>query len=176
MNVPQADAPGTSAPEANERRVLITGAAGFVGRSLASGFADLGWRVIGLDRGFDAEPEKRRVRRMSLDLAEGVPADLPEVHLVVHAAWVTTDAGTLGIPPAEHIALNLRPLMAVLEYTARVGPDAFVFLSSSGVFAPTDAIQGLTDAHQPTGTSPYAAAKRAGEVLVSAALGGGGFA
>ena len=31
------------------RQVLVTGAGGFVGRALALGFADLGWRVIGLD-------------------------------------------------------------------------------------------------------------------------------
>ena len=37
-----------------QRRVLVTGAGGFVGRALSLGFADLGWQVIGLDRAFDA--------------------------------------------------------------------------------------------------------------------------
>jgi UDP-glucose 4-epimerase len=49
---------------------------------------------------------------------------------------------------------------------------AFVFLSSSGVFAPTDGAPDLADACTPTATHPYAAAKRAGEVLVPAALAG----
>ena len=104
------------------RRVLITGAGGFVGRSLALGFADLGWRVIGLDRAFDAGSANQDIRQVAAELAEGVPQEVPEVDLVVHAAWVTTDAETLGMTPAGSVALNLRPLLAVLEYTARTRP------------------------------------------------------
>jgi nucleoside-diphosphate-sugar epimerase len=153
------------------RRVLVTGAGGFVGQALASGLADLGWQVTGLDRAFDATWQSDGIHRVVADLdREGIPPEVPEVDLVVHAAWVTTDAEALGITPAEHVALNLRPLLAVLEHSARTRPAAFAFLSSSGVFDPADATEGLTDAHRPTGTSPYAAAKRAGELLVPAAL------
>lgn len=158
------------------RRVLITGAAGFVGAALTTGFVDFGWDVLALDRAFDApntEGVIRSVHRLRADLAGGVPAHVPAVDLVIHAAWVTTDPETLGITPADHVALNLRPLLAVLDYACRTRPAAFVFLSSSGVFAPEDATEGLTDAHEPSGASPYAAAKRAGELLVPAALGQG---
>ena len=64
----------------------MTGAGGFVGRALALGFADLGWRVIGLDRAFDERLESDSMRRSTADLAEGVPSDIPDVDLVVHAA------------------------------------------------------------------------------------------
>ncbi len=141
-----------------------------MGRALTSGFAHLGWQVTGVDRAFEAGWAHPGIYRVTADLSRGVPPDLPEADLVVHGAWVTTDADTLGITPAAHVALNLRPLLAVLEHTARTRPAAFVFLSSSGVFAPGDGIEGLTDAHHPTGTTPYAAAKRAAEVLVPAAL------
>ena len=150
------------------RRVLVTGAGGFVGRALVRGFADLDWRVVGVDRAFDAPAERDGIRRLTAELAQGVPGEVAEVDLVVHAAWVTTSPETLGISAAEHAALNLRPLLAVLEHAARARPGAFVFLSSSGVFSPGDATDGLTDGDHPTGTSPYAAAKRAGELLVSA--------
>jgi UDP-glucose 4-epimerase len=153
-----------------QRRVLITGAEGFVGRALTAGFDDLGWEVIGLDRAFEGARDSDGTHRVTAELADGVPLDVPGVDLVVHAAWVTTDPGTLGITPAEYVALNTRPLLAVLEYAARTSPAAFVFVSSSGVFAPEDAIEGLTDADHPTGESPYAAAKRAGELLAPAAL------
>ncbi len=153
-----------------QKRVLVTGAGGFVGRSISSGLTELGWEVTGLDHAYDAGSEGDGVRRVTTDLADGVPAEVGEVDLIVHAAWVTTDPGALGITTTEYIELNLRPLLAVVEYAASTLPTAFVFLSSSGVFAPDDATGGLTDADQPTGSSPYAVAKRAGELLLPAAL------
>ena len=154
-----------------QKRVLVTGAGGFVGRALAQGFAELGWEVVGLDRASPAGWAHHGIDWVTADLAdEGVPPDVADADLVVHAAWVTTDPGTLGVTPAAYVALNLRPLLAVLDFAARTNPAAFVFLSSSGVFAAEDAAEGLTDTDHPTGSAPYAAAKRAGELLVRAAL------
>lgn len=154
--------------------VLVTGAGGFVGSALAEGFASLGWGVTALDRGFD--PATRgRLRGCALvtaALGDTPPADLPLVTLVIHAAAITTTASDLGWTPAAHVAANVRPLVTMLEYAARARPAAFVFLSSSGVFAAGDGGDVLTDADTPTGDSPYAAAKRAGELLTVAALEG----
>jgi UDP-glucose 4-epimerase len=152
------------------RRVLITGAGGFAGSALSLGFAKLGWEVIALDRAFDDRPGHEAIRRVTVELTEGVPEAVPGVDLVVHAAWVTTDPETLGVTPDGYLALNLRPLEKVLEYATRTCPRAFVFVSSSGVFAAEDAVGGLTDADQPTGASPYAVAKLAGESLVQTSL------
>jgi nucleoside-diphosphate-sugar epimerase len=154
--------------------VLVTGAGGFVGSALAEGFAALDWHVTALDREFDAM-SRERLRGCTLvtaALGDTAPADLPPVSLVVHAAAVTTAAADLGWTPAAHVAANMRPLVTMLEYAARTRPAAFVFLSSSGVFAAGDGGDVLTDADVPTGTSPYAAAKRAGELLTVAALEG----
>ena len=159
--------------------VLVTGAGGFVGRALAGGFADLGWEVFGLDRSFDGGWGFEAAREVLVDLNEGVPPGLPRVDLVIHGAWVTTDADTVEDRSAEYRTSNLRPLEAVLDYVRGTGPEAFIFLSSSGVFGPedgagtgtgpgeTDLARGLTDDLVPTGASSYAVAKRAGEALVS---------
>lgn len=151
----------------SERRVLITGAGGFVGRALATGFADLGWDVVGVDRAFDGEPEHPRIRQVVADLQRGVPDSVTGPDLVIHAAWVTTDPKTLGITEREYHDRNLLPLEALLRYSLRVEPDAFVFISSSGVFTPGDALGGLTDTDQPTGDSPYAETKLLGEVMTA---------
>jgi nucleoside-diphosphate-sugar epimerase len=151
----------------SERRVLITGAGGFVGRALAAGFAELGWGVIALDRAFDDVPESPRIRHMVADLEEGVPDGVAEVDLVVHAAWVTTDPRTLGITDEEYQSRNLAPLTTMLRFTHDTRVPAFVFLSSSGVFGASDATGGLTDAHVPTGDAPYARAKLLGEEMTT---------
>ncbi|NNK62794.1 MAG: NAD(P)-dependent oxidoreductase [Gemmatimonadetes bacterium] len=164
------------------RRVLITGAGGFVGSALSEGFASRGWDVVAIDRSFDADPSRdgTRTRRVVADVADGVPDGIGAVDLVVHAAWVTTAPEDLGVTRAEYSSLNLKPLEAVLRWVARARPAAFVFLSSSGVFAAADAATGssasarrpdaaapgLTDALEPTSDSPYAVAKRTGEDLV----------
>ncbi len=154
--------------------VLVTGAGGFVGGALAVVVAALGWAVTALDREFDAAARARLhgCTLVTAALGDTAPADLPPATLVIHAAAITTPASDLGWTPAAHVAANVRPLVAMLEYAARTRPAAFVFLSSSGVFAAGDGGDVLTDADVPTGTSPYAAAKRAGELLTVAALEG----
>ena len=148
-------------------RVLITGAGGFVGGALALGFAELGWQVLAMDRSFDERPTHPNIRAFVADLAEGECGEIPELDVVVHAAWTTTEPATLGITEAEYEALNILPLTTVLRYAAHLSPDALVFVSSSGVFAADDADEGLTDADTPTGSSPYATSKLRGEMLAS---------
>jgi nucleoside-diphosphate-sugar epimerase len=155
-------------------RACITGAGGFVGSALCEGFVALGWQVTAVDRAFDAAARARLVAAelVTADLAMGVPTRVPATQLLVHAAAVTTDHETLGWTPATHVAANMRPLLAVLEHAATTRPEAFVFLSSSGIFAPHDGSDGLRDTDAPTAQSPYAVAKRAGELLVPTALDG----
>ncbi len=153
-------------------RILITGAGGFVGGALATGFAALGWDVVAVDGTFD---DAARARLSGCDIVRADLAsapDLPAAAVIVHAAALTTGPDALGITPAAHVAANMVPLLAMLEHAARVRPAAFVFLSSSGVFAATDGSPDLTDTDPATAQGPYSAAKRAGEALVSGALGG----
>ncbi|MFN7979122.1 MAG: NAD-dependent epimerase/dehydratase family protein [Vicinamibacterales bacterium] len=154
--------------------VLVTGAGGFVGSALAEGFLALGWRVIAVDRAFDAPTRARLVaaRLVTTDLTAAPTDDLPEASVIVHAAAITTDPVELGWTPAAHIAANVQPLLALLTHAARTTPRAFVFLSSSGVFAPGDGAECLRDTDVPTSRTPYAVAKRAGERLTLEALDG----
>jgi nucleoside-diphosphate-sugar epimerase len=151
----------------------VSGAGGFVGGQIAAGLLAAGWRVAAVDISFDAEA-RARLRGAELveaDLSGGFP-DLPRADLVIHAAAVTTEAEALGITRAAHVRANMAPLLAALDHAAATRAGAFVFLSSTGVFAATDGEPDLTDTCTPSAIHPYAAAKRAGELLVPAALAG----
>jgi UDP-glucose 4-epimerase len=155
------------------KRATLTGAGGFVGGQIAAGLLAAGWRVAAVDMSFDPEARARLhgADLVEADLAGGFP-DLPRADLVIHAAALTTDAETLGITAAAHVGANTVPLLAALVHAAETRAGAFVFLSSTGVFAATDGSPDLSDTCTPTATHPYAAAKRAGELLVPAALAG----
>ncbi|WP_306117623.1 MULTISPECIES: NAD(P)-dependent oxidoreductase [unclassified Roseitalea] len=155
-------------------RVLITGAAGFVGSALATGFLASRWQVAAVDRAFDASARTRLsgADRIRADLGADPAPALPSADVIIHAAALTTDPAEAGITCADHLGANLAPLLAILRHAARSAPSAFVFLSSSGVFEPGDGDPDLTDACTPTARTPYAAAKRAGELLAPAALAG----
>lgn len=148
----------------------------------------MGWRVVAVDRRPsealrppEAPPTDATlsndeagtpIHRVYLDLAAGLPDDLPVVDLVIHAAWITTGPEQLGVTGLEYMRMNLDPLDAVLRYVVEHRPDAFVFLSSSGVFAHGDATHRLTDAHRPSARGPYGSSKRAAELLVPESLAG----
>jgi UDP-glucose 4-epimerase len=155
------------------KRATLTGAGGFAGGQIAAGLLASGWRVAAVDLSFDTAARARLqgAELVETDLADGFP-DLPRADLVIHAAALTTDATALGITPAAHVRANMGPLLASLVHAAETRAGGFVFLSSTGVFAPTDGEPDLTDDCTPTATHPYAAAKRAGELLVPAALAG----
>lgn len=153
-------------------RILISGAGGFVAGHIAAGLAALGHRVCALDLTFDAAAERRLAGcdLIAADLvADGVA--LPPADIVIHGAALTTNPAALGLTAAQHVAANTRPLLTMLTHAGANHPRAFVYLSSSGVFAATDGVPDLTDTCTPTAQGPYSAAKRAGEALVPGALG-----
>lgn len=147
------------------RRVLITGAGGFVGSHLAQGFAALGDSVIGVDREFDAMTGRRLVGVELIErdmLAAG--DDLPAADLVIHGAAITT-------PPEagkdQLLGANVAMLKASLRHAVACGAGDFVFISSSGVFSPEDGDGIHLESTVPTANLPYARAKRAGEEALS---------
>ena len=152
--------------------ILVTGAGGFIGSTLATGLAGLGHDVIALDRSFDAAATATLgpLPRLTCDLSQGA-AHLPACATIIHAAALTTNPAAMGMTEAQHNAANMAPLLAMIAHADQTRPRAFVFLSSSGVFGDTDGSPDLSDTDLPTATGPYSAAKKAGEALVPGALG-----
>jgi|SRR5215217_3447743 len=146
------------------RRVLITGAGGFVGSHLAQGFAAMGDLVIGVDQAFDGVTSWRLI---GVELIErdmlATAGDLPAADLVIHGAAITTPLQAGGAGEDRLLGANIALLQASLRHAVDCGASDFVFISSSGVFAPEDGDGIHLESTVPTATLPYAQAKRAGE-------------
>lgn len=154
--------------------IVITGAGGFVCSAMARALADAGHAVVAIDRSFDAEARAalRGIETIEADLLSGgALLEGLAAGAIIHGAAITADPAEAGLTPARHLAANTGLLTAMLGWAQRAGADRFLFLSSTGIFTGADA-QGaarLTEDLPATSHSPYAAAKRAGEILVRAA-------
>ncbi|HEU4451763.1 MAG TPA: NAD-dependent epimerase/dehydratase family protein [Longimicrobium sp.] len=159
-------------------KVLVTGAAGFIGSHLAARLVERGHQVVGVDN-FDAFYDPERKRRNVAGLAESgrfrlVEADilsLPERPEVLEGIDVIVHlAARAGVRPSIQDPLlysrvNLDGTVAVLEAARRFGVGRFVFGSSSSVYGNNPKVPFSESDPVERPISPYAATKRAGELL-----------
>ena len=154
--------------------VLVTGAGGFVCSEIAVALATAGHEVLAADAHFDAPT---RARLSGVTLVEGdLPGTLAQSGFrpktVIHGAAITAEPEILGLSRAGHLLRNMDLLTAALDFARTAGAERFLFLSSMGVFDIEDTIdagQRVTEAIPAHGKCPYAAAKRAGEIVTQAA-------
>jgi UDP-glucuronate 4-epimerase len=162
------------------RNVLVTGAAGFVGSTLVERLLAEGRRVVGLDNfdPFYAEEEKRRnlaaagrSAHFRLERADIRDASAVErvfasggFDAVVHLAALAGVRPSLE-RPAEYADVNVRGTAVVLDAAVRFGTPPLVFASSSSVYGERE--EGPFRESDPVErpVSPYAATKRAGELV-----------
>jgi UDP-glucuronate 4-epimerase len=162
------------------RRILVTGAAGFIGSSLVDRLLADGREVVGLDS-FDPyypEEEKRRYLAGALEsdrfrLERGDIRDAQLVRrlfadgqfeAVVHLAALAGVRPSLE-RPAAYTDVNLNGTAVILDAAVAHGGPRVVFASSSSVYGErSDGPFSETDrVDRPI--SPYAATKKAGELL-----------
>ena len=168
---------------AEPRTVLLTGAAGFIGSHTAQALLARGDRVLGLDNldpFYDEHTKRANVREIEsgpggerFTFAEADirhEARVAELLASSGARDIVHLAARAGVrpsieQPALYADVNLRGTTVLLEAARRAGVERFVMASSSSVygnnkkvpFAETD------DVDEPI--SPYAATKRACELI-----------
>jgi UDP-glucuronate 4-epimerase len=163
-------------------RILVTGAAGFIGSHLAERLVARGDEVVGFDN-FDPfypravkEQNLAGLRPPRFSLVEGdlrAPADLARVFsqtsggapfdAVVHLAALAGVRPSLA-DPARYVDVNLLGTMRLTEAARAHGVSRFVFASSSSVYGGDSEppFKETDPCLRPL--SPYASTKRGGEL------------
>lgn len=154
--------------------VLVTGAGGFVCSEIAVALAMGGHEVLAADALFDA-PTRARLKGVTLlegDLPGSLAGSGFRPKAVIHGAAITAEPPNIGLSRAGHLHRNMELLTATLDFARGAGAERFLFLSSMGVFDTADtrgAGARVTEATPANGDCPYAAAKRAGEIVTQSA-------
>ena len=143
----------------SQKRVLITGGAGFLGINLTRMFLRGGWAVISLDREPFDYPERDRIDERRGDIRDGrLVADATKhVDVVVHCA------AALPLYPASEIySIDIDGTRTVLEAASSAGVDRFIHISSTAVYGVPDH-HPLVETDPLIGVGPYGNAKIAAE-------------
>ncbi len=160
-------------------RVLVTGAAGFIGSHLVEALARRGDDVVGIDN-FDGfyprSVKERNLREMGtrpgfefheqdMQDVEALRARLTPDTVLVHLAAKAGVRPSLA-DPVGYAHCNVTGTAAVLEAARRAGVSRIAFGSSSSVYGDSTPVPFREDAVAVEPVSPYAATKRAGELFL----------
>ena len=166
-------------------RVVVTGAAGFIGSHLSERLVARGHDVIGLDS-FDDYLYSAQIKRhnavalAALDrfrLVEGTIVDpavvsqviTPTVDVVCHLAALAGVRPSLA-QPLRYLQTNITGTGVIIERMRELGKQRLVFASSSSVYGAkpgTNVAAFREDDPCLTPASPYAATKRMNELQLS---------
>ena len=160
-------------------KVLVTGGAGFIGSHVAERLLERGDEVTVLDNFNDFySPALKRANAQALRGARVVEGDIRDVEgvarlfregdfgAVVHLAAMAGVRPSLA-DPLHYADVNVRGTQILLRELEKRPGVRFVFASSSSVYGANERVpfRESDDIHRPI--SPYAATKRAGELMLS---------
>lgn len=172
------------AHRSNPLRVIVTGGAGFIGSHIVDTLLARGDEVIAVDS-FDPfyDPQVKRGNLAAASLkatfrliegdvrdVEGILTALGDsrVDALIHLAAAVGVRPSIS-DPAGYVRMNVEGTAAALEIAGRRKISRFVFGSSSSVYGNCAAAPFVESDPAAAPISPYAATKRAGELLCHSA-------
>lgn len=155
------------------RRVLVTGAGGFIGSRLCERLVEIGAEVRTLVRytsDGDAGWLDRSPIRGEIDVRRGDLADRDSVYDAVKDREIVFHLGALiAIPysylaPESYVRTNILGTLNILQAVRELGVARLVHTSTSEVYGSAQFVP-MTEAHPLVGQSPYSASKIAADKL-----------
>lgn len=170
---------GGLAPLSPANKVMVTGAAGFIGSHLSEALARDGRNVIGVDNfdpyysRLDKEVNVESLRAAGADFRESdirdygdiaslIDVEKPEV--LVHLAAKAGVRNSVKFP-RQYFETNLLGTQNILDSCRALGVDRLVLASTSSVYGHTKQVPFIEDDPCDGPLHPYAASKRSIELL-----------
>jgi UDP-glucose 4-epimerase len=149
---------------ANGSRVLVTGGAGFIGRTMVRALLAAGHEVTVADLRAFPDPEVRSVVGDLCDPDGPARAVRPGTDVIIHLAAVTSVLASVADPVSTY-RLNVDATARLLELARENEVGTFLFASTNAV---TGNVGGTTITEQTVlrPLTPYGATKAAAEVLL----------
>jgi UDP-glucuronate 4-epimerase len=160
-------------------KAIVTGAAGFIGSHLCERLLKDGWTVVGVDN-FDNfyDPQVKRsnikdcLKNKQFKLVEADIRDSTAMNKVASegADVIVHLAARAGVrpsiaQPALYADVNINGTVTLLETAKKNNIKKFVFASSSSVYGNNRKVPFSEDDNVDFPISPYAATKKAGELI-----------
>ena len=164
-------------------KILLTGAAGFIGSHFAETLLEEGHRVISIDNlnpFYDPTIKEQNLReikkRFSSDQFTDLRGDIRDTDFINdvfkthHPEEVVHLAAMAGVRPSiadpvTYQEVNIRGTMNLLEAMKKYEVSRMVFASSSSVYGNNPKVPFAEDDFVDHPISPYAATKKAGELI-----------
>jgi UDP-glucuronate 4-epimerase len=163
-----------------KKRIIVTGAAGFIGSSLSDRLLQEGKQVLGIDN-FDPFYDRLvKIRNISnalknpgYEFLEGDIRDIEFLHncfssfkpdAIVHLAAKAGVRPSL-IDPQSYFDVNVMGTLNILEMMKKNSIKKMIFASSSSVYGNNKKVPFSENDNVDFPVSPYAASKKSGELL-----------
>ncbi len=162
--------------------VIVTGAAGFIGSHLCAALLQRGSNVLGIDNFDPFYPRAAKLANLGplknsaphqFQLIEADIRNAPDMHkafdrarpdAVFHLAALAGVRPSIA-EPARYFSVNIDGLIGVLEAARAANCRNVIFASSSSVYGNNKKVPFAEDDFVDEPISPYAATKRAGELI-----------
>lgn len=160
-------------------KALVTGTAGFIGSYMSERLLRDGWKVVGVDNFddfYDPQTKRRNItgclmnknfQLIEADIRDGNAMDKAVgngVEIIVHLAARAGVRPSIA-QPLLYADVNINGTMVLLEAAKKHKVSKFIFGSSSSVYGNNKKVPFSEDDNVDFPISPYAATKKAGELI-----------